>query len=91
MPLTLALDSLNIYLTGNRTTHSEMLAQLENYECLASINLNAVTQTNVPEPFSSSSENQQLDSHLDMPGLRQRVKFTASDLQGTMYPGTFLY
>ena len=68
-----------------------MLAQLENYECLASINLNAVTQTNVPEPFSSSSENQQLDSHLDMPGLRQRVKFTASDLQGTMYPGTFLY
>ncbi len=65
---------------------SDVLLATQNYEPLGSIHLDAITQQNVPQPFSSSSD--QLDTHLNMSMERQQLKYTANDLHSTMYPGT---
>lgn len=60
--------------------------QLENYESHCSMNLNAVTHKNVPQPFSPSAD-EQVSSHVNMPdNCIQQIKFTASELQETLYP-----
>ncbi|XP_046457932.1 uncharacterized protein LOC124204771 isoform X2 [Daphnia pulex] len=63
--------------------------QLENYESLGSLSLNAVTQTNVPLPFSPSAEKEN-SPRMNMPEncTDQQIKFTSSDLQETLYPGS---
>jgi len=63
---------------------SDVLLATQNYEPLGSIHLDAITQQNVPQPFSSSSD--QLDTHLNMSMERQQLKYTANDLHSTMYP-----
>lgn len=60
---------------------------VNNYESLGTMNLNAVTQNNVPQPFSPSAEKKN-SPRLNMPEgcINQQMKFTASDLQETLYP-----
>ena len=60
---------------------------LENYNSLAAMTLNAITQTNVPHPFSpadGTAANPQVN--LLEGSQSQENKFTASDLQQTLYP-----
>lgn len=51
------------------------------------MNLNAVTQNNVPNPFLPSAEKRN-SPRLNMPEgcINQQIKFTASDLQESLYP-----
>lgn len=60
---------------------------MENYESLGTMNLNAVTQNNVPQPFEPSADKMN-SPRLNMPenSIGQQIKFTASDLQNTLYP-----
>lgn len=60
---------------------------VENYNSLAAMTLNAVTQTNVPDPFSPAVDT--VDTpRLNMPEGSEchENKFTASDLQETLHP-----
>lgn len=68
-----------------------MQQQLENYEYFGSISLNAVTQTNVPQPFSPSIDKAN-SPRMNMPenSSNQQIKFTSSDLQQTLHPGSNL-
>lgn len=68
---------------------SQGAQQLENYECLGSISLNAVTQTNVPQPFYPSIEKEN-SPRINLPEncINQQIKFTSSDLQETLHPGS---
>ena len=61
---------------------------LENYNSLAAMSLNAVTQTNVPQPFSPVIDVNNTP-RLNMPESSSNMpenKFTASDLQETLHP-----
>lgn len=51
------------------------------------MNLHAVTQTNVPQPFVPSVDKEN-SPRINMPEdcMNQQIKFTASDLQQTLYP-----
>lgn len=62
---------------------AEQLAVIQNYENLASISLDSVTQTNVPEPFSSPVD---LESQLNMNNcIGQQMKYLAGELQEVMH------
>lgn len=66
---------------------SDQFKQLDHYESLASMNLHSVTQTTVPEPFSPSIDRDSAPRvNLPENSLGQQNKFTASDLQDTLYP-----
>lgn len=91
----MAGTTLSLYIGNNYITlyaGNEQLKHLENYESLAAMNLNSVTQTNVPEPFSPSIDRDSAP-RANMPEISvgQQNKFTASDLQETLYPHSNLW
>lgn len=75
------------FLGDQMSSSSSYNEQLESYNSLASLSLNAVTQNNVPQPFSPSLDKTNTP-RLNMPetSQNQHIKFTASDLQETLHP-----